>query len=206
MPRAPLGYWNDIVKYKDRLLVYSIIGALFGYVGAELLLHVSDAQFSYAVPWLMLFAVVLFVFGGRINGFVTARSSGRRGAQTARRRRCCCVLLAGISVYGGFFNAGLGILLLAFLVLAGVERHPRRQWPQAVHFGADRARRGHPLRHSRARSTGTTAPSRWSASPSAPMSPPASPTAFPTRYIRALVIIYGAGLTMYFFWTTYFAG
>src|SRR5690554_3085377 len=50
------GFWKDIAGNNKRLFVYSIIALLFGYLGAELLLAVSDAQFSRAVPWLMLFA------------------------------------------------------------------------------------------------------------------------------------------------------
>jgi uncharacterized membrane protein YfcA len=48
------GYWKDMVRYKERLLVWSLVSLAFGYVGAELLLVVSDETFSQIVPWLML--------------------------------------------------------------------------------------------------------------------------------------------------------
>lgn len=74
-----VGYWHAITKHKDRLVLYSIISLVFGWVGAELLLVVSDEQFSLVVPRLMLFAVLLFAFGNRLNAFVAAHSGGRRG-------------------------------------------------------------------------------------------------------------------------------
>src|SRR5690242_20277018 len=58
-----VGYWHAMAGHKDRLVLYGFVAALFGYVGAELLLVVSDELFSLAVPWLMLFAVILFAFG-----------------------------------------------------------------------------------------------------------------------------------------------
>ncbi len=114
------GYWQAVAKYKDRLVLYGIIAAVFGYAGAELLLVVTDEQFSLVVPWLMLFAVLLFAFGNQINAFVAARGGGRRGMKLAGGA-LLMVFLAGVCVYGGFFNAGLGILLLAFLATTGMS-------------------------------------------------------------------------------------
>ena len=98
------GLWGDVVAYRDRLLVYGLVAVVFGYAGAELLLHVSDAQFSGVVPWLMLFAVVLFAFGAQINAFVASRAGTSRGAKAAGAG-ALLVILAAVSVYGGFFNA-----------------------------------------------------------------------------------------------------
>ena len=78
-----IGLWSHMMAQKRLFLPYGIVSALFGYAGAELLLRVSDAQFALVVPWLMLFAVVLFVFGGRINAFVAARAGTSRGAKAA---------------------------------------------------------------------------------------------------------------------------
>jgi|SRR5215217_209045 len=115
-----VGYWPSIKAHKDKLVVYGLIAAVFGYVGAELLLVVSDEQFSKVVPWLMAFAVALFVFGNQINVALRARGGGRTGMK-ALGTVLILGLLAAVSVYGGFFNAGLGILLLAFLAMAGMS-------------------------------------------------------------------------------------
>ena len=114
-----VGYWKSVAPYKDRLVIYGIIAAVFGYVGAELLLVVSDEQFAMVVPWLMLFAVLLFVFGNQINAWVAARNTGGRGMK-ALGAVLLFAFLGAVCIYGGFFNAGLGILLLAFLATAGL--------------------------------------------------------------------------------------
>lgn len=115
-----MGYWKSVAGYKDRLVVYGLIAAVFGYIGAELLLVVSDEQFSKVVPWLMTFAVLSFIFGNRLNATLRARTGGRMGMKTLGTV-LVLALLAAVSVYGGFFNAGLGILLLAFLAMAGMS-------------------------------------------------------------------------------------
>jgi uncharacterized membrane protein YfcA len=113
------GYWRSIVAHKGRLTVYSVVSIIFGYLGAELLLVVSDEQFALVVPWLMLFAVLLFAFGARINAMVQRRGTAGRGARVAGTV-ALLGLLGAVCLYGGFFNAGLGILLLAFLAMAGL--------------------------------------------------------------------------------------
>ena len=114
------GYWHAMADQKDKLVLYGVVAAVFGYIGAELLLVVSDELFGLVVPWLMLFAVVLFIIGNRINGWVAASGGGRRGMKTAGTI-LLLLFLAGVCIYGGFFNAGLGILLLAFLATAGMS-------------------------------------------------------------------------------------
>lgn len=113
------GYREAIARHKDKLIVYGIVAAVFGYAGAELLLVVSDEQFARVVPWLMTFAVALFIFGNQINTLVKSRGSSGRGMQ-ALGAVLLLAALAAVCIYGGFFNAGLGILLLAFLALAGM--------------------------------------------------------------------------------------
>jgi uncharacterized membrane protein YfcA len=109
-----------MAKHKDKLVLYTIMAAVFGYIGAELLLVVTDEQFSLVVPWLMLFAVLLFIFGNRINAAVAAQGGGRAGMKLLGGV-LLMVFLAAVCIYGGFFNAGLGILLLAFLATAGMS-------------------------------------------------------------------------------------
>src|SRR3569623_3171529 len=107
-----IGLWRDVVRYRDRLLPYGIVSAIYGYAGAELLLHVSDEQFSVVVPWLMTFAVLLFAFGGRINAFVAARGGVSRGAKAAGAI-LLLVVLASNSFYGGIMY-GIGLTAYFF--------------------------------------------------------------------------------------------
>jgi uncharacterized membrane protein YfcA len=199
-----IGFRAAIMGQKDRLVVYSLIAVVFGYAGAELLLHVSDAQFSLVVPWLMLFAVVLFAFGGAINAWVAERAKGSAGLKAAGAI-LLLGLLAAVCVYGGFFNAGLGILLLAFLALAGLSdihaMNGLKLWISTVvaivaviRFAFNGSIDWY---HGSIALVGATIGGYVAARLAQKV---------PTKLIRALVIVYGVGLTIYFFWKTYFAG
>lgn len=199
-----LGFRDAIMGQKHRLLVYTLMSLVFGYAGAELLLHVSDAQFSLVVPWLMLFAVVLFAFGGAINAWVAAHAGQSTHMQVAGAI-LLLGLLAAVCVYGGFFNAGLGILLLAFLALAGLSdihaMNGLKLWISMVvaivaviRFALNGSIDWY---HGSIALVGVTIGGYVAARLA---------QRIPTRLIRALVIVYGVGLTIYFFWKTYFAG
>lgn len=114
------GYRKDLMRLKGKLLIYSGIGLIGGWLGAEALLLVSDALFSQLVPWLMAIAVLLFAFGAQVNR--SLKSLGKPSSRGAIVGGVLLLLvLFAVCFYGGFFNAGLGILLLAFLALAGVD-------------------------------------------------------------------------------------
>lgn len=197
------GYWKSVAGYKDRLVIYGLVAAVFGYLGAELLLVVSDEQFSLVVPWLMGFAVALFVFGNRINMALRARSGEKRGMK-ALGAVLLLALLAAVCVYGGFFNAGLGILLLAFLAMAGMtDIHAMNGLKLyissivAVVAVARFALNGSiDWYHGSIALVGVTI-GGYAAARLAKF--------IPTQWIRIGVIVYGIGMTGYFFWTAYFA-
>lgn len=98
-----------------RLIVISLAG---GMLGAWLLLRTPEALFREAIPWLLLFATGLFVFGARINRALQRFRGVHRHASAAGRLLLGLLLLA-VCIYGGFFNAGLGIIILSYLALAG---------------------------------------------------------------------------------------
>lgn len=112
-----IGFWPSIRQHKERLISYSAMAVIGGWLGAELLLTQSDADFALVVPWLMLIALVLFTFGGRLNAMLAARSKGRSKLGLLLP----ALLLFVVCIYGGFFNAGLGILLLAAFALSGMD-------------------------------------------------------------------------------------
>lgn len=197
------GYWKSVTGYKDRLVVYGVIAVLFGYAGAELLLVVSDEQFSRVVPWLMAFAVALFIFGNRINAALKARGGQRRGMKAAGTV-LLLALLAAVCVYGGFFNAGLGILLLAFLAMAGMtDIHAMNGLKlyisavvalvAVVRFAISGSIDWY---HGSIALVGVTIGGYVAARLAQHI---------PTHWIRIGVIVYGIGMTAYFFWVAYFA-
>ncbi|MGV3490517.1 MAG: sulfite exporter TauE/SafE family protein [Devosia sp.] len=199
-----VGFREEIAKNRDKLIPYTIVGVIFGYIGAELLLHVSNQAFTLVVPWLMAFAVVLFAFGAQINGFVRARAGDGH-----RSRRAGAILLlailAAISLYGGFFNAGLGVLLLAFLALAGMTdihaMNGLKLWISTVvaasgviRFALSGAIDWY---HGAFALVGITIGAYTAARVAKRV---------PTPVIRTIVIVYGIALTLWFFWSAYFAG
>lgn len=195
------GLWKHLEAHKAKLVPYLIVALIGGYVGAELLLRVSNEQFSGVVPWLMLFAVVLFAFGGRINGWIAAHSTG--STRMARAGATLLLVLLGlICVYGGFFNAGLGILLLAFLALAGLtDIHAMNGLKLCISSAvsvvavARFALSGSiDWYHGSIALVGVTL-GGYAAARFAHL--------VPTRVIRWAVIVYGTGLTAYFFWSAY---
>lgn len=195
-----VGFWSDIKRHRDKLIPYTIIGLVFGYLGAELLLHVSNKQFAVVVPWLMLFAVLLFAFGGKINALVQ-RTSGRGVVFAA----LLWVLLAAVSLYGGFFNAGLGVLLLAFLALAGMTdihaMNGLKLWVSSVislisvvRFALSGAIDWY---HGSIALVGVVI-GGYTAARLAHL--------VPQKLMRTLILVYAGALTAWFFWSTYFAG
>src|SRR3989442_15255184 len=96
------------------LAVTSVIG---GIVGAFLLLRTPAHTFLEILPWLMLGATLLFVFGGRL-----ARGSKSGLAHDASRRAIAVAALFElvVAVYGGYFGGGVGIVNLAMLTAIGM--------------------------------------------------------------------------------------
>lgn len=109
---------RDLRAHRKELPRFVIISLLGGAAGAWLLLQTPEALFREAIPWLLLFATVLFIFGGRLNNLLKRLGSMHRHASSVGRF-LMMLLLLGVSVYGGFFNAGLGIIILSYLALAG---------------------------------------------------------------------------------------
>ncbi|HJW53657.1 MAG TPA: sulfite exporter TauE/SafE family protein [Burkholderiaceae bacterium] len=116
-PASLSGAWayrKELAHYKRYLVPMGIISLIGGIGGGLLLLSTKDATFSRLIPWLLLFATVLFAFSGKISALLRGVDSGKPGNST--------ISLAGqavVSVYGGFFGAGMGILMLASLAMAG---------------------------------------------------------------------------------------
>ncbi|GIU53805.1 sulfite exporter TauE/SafE family protein [Shewanella sp. KT0246] len=109
---------HELKAHKKELII--IIGAslLGGSLGAWLLLIAPEALFQEAIPWLLLFATVLFIFGSKINKWVSSLSGKHKYASQFGAVLLFLVLLL-VCTYGGFFNAGLGIIGLSYLALAG---------------------------------------------------------------------------------------
>lgn len=99
---------------------------LGGAVGAWLLTRSSDSQFKALVPWLVLGATLLFLSQKRIGAWLRGRmglASQQAGADDALPPPpgiWAGVVQFGVAVYGGYFGAGAGIVMLAAFGLLGL--------------------------------------------------------------------------------------
>ena len=91
------------------VVLLSLVG---GSAGAGLLLLTSDSVFQRIVPWLLLVATALFALAPQLRAW-----SGHQGTAPAAWKAALGML--AVAAYGGYFNGGLGILLLALLGLLG---------------------------------------------------------------------------------------
>jgi len=92
------------------LVLASVLGAL---AGAIVLLRTPERAFEILVPLLLGFATVLFAYAGRISAFLRARA-GDQDKSPDRWEHSIGVILP-VSFYGGYFGAGVGVLLLGVL-------------------------------------------------------------------------------------------
>ncbi len=101
------------------LLVTSVAG---GWVGALLLLKTPQHTFLRLVPWLLLGGTLLFAFGNSIRAVV-----GKTAVVDDLRDTSWRAITIGsiaellISIYGGYFGAGIGFMTLAMLALMGMR-------------------------------------------------------------------------------------
>lgn len=118
LPGYAAGAWGfkDDMQAPPGLSMKAVIALalLGGAAGAALLLVTPEAAFRKIVPWLLLAATAMFAFGPQLRKWATGAQHGG----TPSRGKAALGMLA-VSVYGGYFNGGLGILLLALLGLLG---------------------------------------------------------------------------------------
>jgi uncharacterized membrane protein YfcA len=119
LPAYPSAVWRTRSKLRDvrrlwlwLLLVTSAIGGL---VGALLLVWTGDQNFTFLVPWLVLGGTVLFALEPWLSRF-SGGAYQDRGLATALWPLAAVVVFV-VAIYGGYFGAGIGILLISALSL-----------------------------------------------------------------------------------------
>lgn len=112
------GFRRHILSIREWLWRFVPVSLLGGLIGSWLLTITSNEIFSRLVPFLILFATLLFM----IQGFV-ARMVRRSAAEPKRTPVIWPAILFQflVSIYGGFFGAGIGILMLATLGFIGLS-------------------------------------------------------------------------------------
>jgi uncharacterized membrane protein YfcA len=110
---------RELVAQRAQIAPLLGIALAGGLAGALLLLVTPQQTFRALVPVLLLIATLVFAFSGRIIRFIRARRPVRtegRGLHSP----AVLALIGFCAVYGGYFGAGIGIMMMAGLTLAGI--------------------------------------------------------------------------------------
>lgn len=114
------GYRRQLVAVKPWLRRFIPVSVLGGWLGGVLLTRTSNETFSKLVPYLILFATVLFLVQGTFRRLAAAEAEA---TETTSREYGLWMAIAfqfAVAVYGGYFGAGIGILMLASLGFLGL--------------------------------------------------------------------------------------
>jgi uncharacterized protein len=106
------GYKEEVREYRGLLVsvvAVSIVGSL---IGAILLLKTPPSLFERLIPWLLLFATAVFA----VSPFLVKRDASAKPRHEAWQ----LVVQFCVAIYGGYFGAGMGILMLAVLAFSGL--------------------------------------------------------------------------------------
>ena len=134
-------YRQELLKHKSWVALLTLIAFAGGLSGGLLLLATTNAAFSRLIPWLLLTATTLFAFSGQVSRLV-AWAKAHLGLQATpeggRRSLGGTLFMLAVSIYGGFFGAGQGILMLAALSIQGLEDMQElnaiKNWLSAINY------------------------------------------------------------------------
>jgi uncharacterized membrane protein YfcA len=113
-----VGYRKELAGQRSRVLRLGASAVAGGLAGAVILLVTPADSFRAVVPYLVLMSCALLAVQPRTARWVAARAAARASDGLERRGEIGPALQAGIflaAVYGSYFGAGLGVLLLAVL-------------------------------------------------------------------------------------------
>jgi len=130
---ATFAQMKDLLDQKRTLLFLLPTGLVGGIAGGILLLHTSDKTFQKLIPYLILLAVVLLAFQDRLRTWVVDRMSNQEGKHLNAAWAILPVIPAAI--YGGYFGAGVSVMVLAVIGLVLEESFTRlNALKQAISF------------------------------------------------------------------------
>ncbi|MCV7238874.1 hypothetical protein A5765_04895 [Mycolicibacterium celeriflavum] len=110
------GYRRELRGQWNRLAWQIPASFLGAGIGAWLLLHLPETVFERVVPVLLILALVLVVVGPRIQAYARRRAEAAgQSAEHVSRSRLAAVVVAtfAVGIYGGYFTAAQGIMLIA---------------------------------------------------------------------------------------------
>jgi len=113
---AVLGYRSEMGHSRRDLIAMGIPSLLGGALGAFLAVHAGAALFSRLVPWLIFAATLLFLIQDPVRRWI-GKGEGEKSASPLGLGGM--LIQFCVAIYGGFFGAGIGIMMLAALGFLG---------------------------------------------------------------------------------------
>lgn len=110
---ATIAQWNDLKTQTKRLWLFIPASVIGGIIGGILLLNTGEKLFRSLVPFLILLASALLAVGDPLRNYINRRLSSRGASLEHIQFAILPVTLAAI--YGGYFGAGLSVIVLAVL-------------------------------------------------------------------------------------------
>jgi uncharacterized membrane protein YfcA len=115
------GFRREVSENRGWLRTLFLPSLLGGALGSVLLLRTPEKVFQHLAPVLILFATVLFMLRGVLaRRFAPQTGTGDLAGLSRGRWTVAVLLQFGVAVYGGYFGAGIGILMLALLGFLGL--------------------------------------------------------------------------------------
>ena len=116
---AAWGYRREVRESRQWLLRLAIPSLLGGALGSLLLTELSPDTFKVLVPWLILTAALLFALQPQVSRWT---GIGQSHAAPTRAAVAGIIMFQFlVAVYGGYFGAGIGILMLSALAMMGIS-------------------------------------------------------------------------------------
>ena len=106
-------YIQELRRQQQLAIRMMVAGLGGGGIGSVLLVYSGDALFSDLIPWLIALATMLFALGDKAKTLF--------GRAALNNQTLGYVLVFLVSIYGGYFGAGLGVVLLATLSILGIS-------------------------------------------------------------------------------------
>jgi len=130
-----IAQWNDLRGQKNRLWLIVPASIVGGVVGGYLLLQTGEKLFKDLVPYLILLASGLLAIQDPVRAWLTKRMGA---GQDANLEKWTWLSVGLASVYGGYFGAGLGVMLLSALGLTLTDSLTRlNALKQAISFSVN---------------------------------------------------------------------
>lgn len=113
---AGLADLERMPRWDRSFAILALIAVVGSVAGAALLLATPEKAFTAIVPLLIGFATILFALSGRIRLWILSRATARASSIGWTN-----LLFAPVAVYGGYFGAGMSVMILALLSVSRAD-------------------------------------------------------------------------------------